>query len=72
MTMFTWFRRGAEYLRYEAREISNGVYELTIMQPDGVETVERFTTEQALADRQLALHRELEAQDWTGPHGWNL
>jgi hypothetical protein len=70
--MFTWFRRGDEFLRYESREISKGVYELTIMRSDGTEKVERFSHQEALADRQLALQRELEAQGWTGPHGWNL
>lgn len=70
--MFTWFRRGDQYLRYEAREVSRGVYELTILQPDGSETVERFSDEQALADRQMALQQELEREGWTGPHGWNL
>jgi hypothetical protein len=70
--MFTWFRRGDEYLRYEAREIAKGAYELTILRSDGTETIERFSDQEALADRQLALQRELEAQGWTGPHGWNL
>ena len=70
--MFTWFRRGDEYIRYEARQVSTGVYELTIMKPDGSETVERFSDEQALADRQTTVQRELERDGWTGPHGWNL
>jgi len=70
--MFTWFQRGDEYLRYEAREISSGDYELTILTSDGTETVERFADQEALSERQVALQRELEAEDWTGPHGWNL
>ncbi|MGH9143826.1 MAG: hypothetical protein ACRD2I_22040 [Vicinamibacterales bacterium] len=70
--MFTWFRRGNEYLRYEAREVSEGVYELTILRSDGTEATEQFPDQDALAGRQLALQRELEAQGWTGPHGWNL
>jgi hypothetical protein len=70
--MFTWFRRGDEFLRYEARRVANNIYQLTIMWSDGTETVEEFSDERALADRQLALQRELEAQGWTGPHGWNL
>jgi hypothetical protein len=71
-SMFTWFQRGDEYLRYEAREISSGDYELTILTSDGTETVERFSDQEALSERQVALQRELEAEDWTGPHGWNL
>jgi hypothetical protein len=70
--MFTWFRRGDEFLRYEARQTSQGVFELTIMRPDGTEAVERFPNQEALAGRQLALQQELEAQGWTGPHGWNV
>ena len=52
-SMFTWFRRGDEFLRYEAREISRGAYELTIMRSDGTETIERFSNQEALAERQL-------------------
>ena len=70
--MFTWFRRGAEFLGYEARERSVGDYELVVLQPDGTEQVERFSDQQALSGRQLALQLELEGQGWTGPHGWNL
>jgi hypothetical protein len=70
--MFTWFRRGNEYLRYEAREPSQGVFELTILRSDGTEAIERFHDQEALAGRQLDLQRELEAEGWTGPHGWNL
>ena len=60
--MFTWFRREAEYLGYEAREISAGAYELVVRQAD----------QHALTDRQVSLQRELEEQGWTGPHGWNV
>jgi hypothetical protein len=70
--MFTWFQRGNEYLRYEAREVSTGDFELTILSADGTESVERFSDQEALSQRQAALHRELEAEDWTGPLGWNL
>ena len=70
--MFTWFRRGQDFLRYEAREVSTNVYELTILKSDGTETTERFSDQDALTARQLSLQLELEAQGWTGPHGWNL
>lgn len=70
--MFTWFRRGAQYLRYESREIAAGIYELTIHSHDGTERVERFSDQDALHTRQLALQRELEAEGWSGPHGWNI
>jgi hypothetical protein len=70
--MFTWFQRGKEFLRYEVREVSKGVYDLTIMAADGEVRVERFTDQHALSHRQVALQQELEGQGWTGPHGWNL
>ena len=70
--MFTWFRRDAEYLGYEAREIGDGVYELVVRQADGTERVEAFSDQHALTDRQVALQHELEDQGWSGPHGWNL
>jgi hypothetical protein len=70
--MFTWFQRGAEYLRYEAREVTKEIYELTIIWADGTERVEQFGDELALNERQLTLQRELESAGWTGPHGWNV
>ena len=70
--MFYWFKRGNESLRYEAREVSATHFELSIIGPDGGEQVERFDTADALHERQLSLERELAAQGWAGPHGWNL
>ena len=70
--MFTWFTRGKDFLRYEAREVSKGAYELTIVRADGAVNVEPFTDQHALNARQVALQQELEGQGWTGPHGWNL
>ena len=70
--MFTWFRRNAEFIGYEARQTTSGAYELILRQPDGTERVETFSDQQALLGRQLELQRELEAEGWTGPHGWNL
>jgi hypothetical protein len=70
--MFTWFRRNAEFTGYEARQNPAGAYELVVRQADGTERVETFANQEALLDRQLELQRELEAEGWTGPHGWNL
>jgi len=70
--MFTWFRRNAEFIGYEARQTSTRSYELVIRQADGSERIEAFSDQQALLNRQLELQRELEAEGWTGPHGWNL
>ena len=54
------------------RQALPGVFELTVMTADGREVMERFTSEQALVDRQQMLQREFVAQGWTGPHGWNV
>ena len=70
--MFYWFKRGAESLRYESREVSPTRFELTIISADGIEHVEQFETAEALHDRQLALERKLLAEGWVGPHGWNV
>jgi hypothetical protein len=70
--MFYWFKRGDESLRYEAREVSPICFELRTIGPDGVEQVARFETADALHRRQVALERELLAQGWVGPHGWNV
>lgn len=70
--MFWWFQRGKEFIRYEARELGKDAYELTVVMPDGTERVEHFTDQTALKDRQVTLTRELEAEGWSGPHGWNV
>jgi hypothetical protein len=70
--MFTWFKRNAEFLGYEARQISANLYELVVRLADGTERVEQFDGQTALTERQLALQRELEEEGWTGPHGWNM
>jgi hypothetical protein len=70
--MFYWFKRGAESLRYESREVSSTRFELTIIGADGIEQVEHFETADALHEREVALAQELLAQGWVGPHGWNV
>jgi hypothetical protein len=70
--MFWWFKRGDDFVRYEARRGESGAYELCFVNVDGTERVESFDDEQALVDRQRALESSLNDQGWTGPHGWNL
>jgi hypothetical protein len=70
--MFYWFKRGDALVRYEAREVSPTHFELRIIEPDGVERVERFDTAEALHRRQVAFEQELTGQGWIGPHGWNV
>ena len=70
--MFWWFQRGADYLRYESREIEKGEYELRVTDPDGSEHVEHFADPGELTERQRNFERSLADEGWTGPHGWNL
>jgi hypothetical protein len=70
--MFWWFKRGEQFIGYEARQVGSDFFELTVRQPDGSERVERLNDQQALLDRQRALDSELAGAGWTGPHGWNL
>ena len=69
--MFWWFERGGEFLRYEARDINAEGYELCVVTPDGKERKERFSDSSDLTKRQVDFERELMADGWTGPHGWN-
>lgn len=70
--MFWWFERKGKYLRYEAREGPSGTYELCVIDAEGSEHVERFSDSADLAKRQLEFERQIAAQGWTGPHGWNV
>jgi hypothetical protein len=70
--VFWWFERGGQFLRYETRNISGVGYELRVVQPDGTECVENFVDSSDLTKRQRDVERDLAAQGWTGPHGWNL
>jgi hypothetical protein len=70
--VFVWFEKGGSFLRYEARDLPDGTYELRIVEADGTERTERFTDSSGLNKRQIELERDLAQKGWTGPHGWNL
>ena len=70
--MFWWFERNGEFMRCEAHDAPGGGYELVVTNVDGADRVERFEDSADLATRQLELERDLVAEGWTGPHGWNL
>jgi len=70
--VFVWFEKSGEFLRYEARDLPDGRYELRIIDADGSERAETFNDSAALNRRQIDLERELSEKGWTGPHGWNL
>ena len=70
--MFWWFKRRDDLLRYEARDLPTGGFELRIVDPDGCERVETFEDETALMRRQVEFERQLRDSGWTGPHGWNM
>jgi len=70
--MFWWFKRGDDYVRYEARQLRPGAYELRFVNIDGTERVEEFSDQKDLMDRERELERSLSDEGSTGPHGWNL
>jgi hypothetical protein len=70
--VFWWFERRGQYLRYEVRELPTGGYELRVVDPDGKQNVEVFANSSDLARRQAEFERQITAEGWTGPHGWNL
>jgi len=70
--VFWWFKRRDDLLRYEARDLPTGRYELRIVDPDGSERVETFDDAPSLTRRQVEFERQLRESGWTGPHGWNL
>ena len=70
--VFVWFEKSGQFLRYEARDLPNGGYELRIIDVDGTERVETFSDSSELNKRQIDFERELTLKGWTGPHGWNL
>ena len=46
--VFWWFKRGDNFVRYEARQSGEAAYELRIVEMDGTERVERFENEDDL------------------------
>ena len=70
--MFWWFERHGVYVRCEVLDLPGGGYELRIVDPDGTEHAEHFSDSTDLAKRQRTVERDLTAQGWSGPHGWNL
>jgi len=72
VSVFWWFERGGQFLRYEVSDVPEGGYILRIIDPDGTERAERFEDSADLSKRQIDFERELTAKGWTGPHGWNL
>jgi hypothetical protein len=70
--VFWWFERSGRYLRYEVRDLPDGRYEFLIVDTDGSERTEHFNGSSDLTKRQVDFERDLAADGWTGPHGWNL
>ena len=71
-SVFVWFEKSGNFLRYETRDLPEGGFQLCIIDVDGTERVERFDDSAALTRRQIDFERELSEKGWTGPHGWNL
>jgi hypothetical protein len=70
--VFWWFERRGQFLRYEVRDLPDGLYELRVIDIDGTERAEHFVDSAELNRRQIEFERKLAAEGWTGPVGWNL
>jgi hypothetical protein len=70
--VFWWFERRGQFLRYEVRDLPDGRYELRVIDIDGSERAEHFTDSGDLNKRQIEFEKDLAADGWTGPVGWNL
>ncbi len=70
--MFWWFERRGQFLRYEVRDLPDGRFELRVIDIDGSERAEQFVDSGDLNKRQIEFERNLAADGWTGPVGWNL
>jgi hypothetical protein len=70
--MFWWFERRGAYMRCEALQLATRKYELRVIDPDGIESVEAFDEATDLARRQQEMLAGLSACGWSGPHGWVL
>ena len=67
--MVSFFEQGGKFVRCETRDRADGIYELLIQGPDGVERVEQFATASALDERLMELERGFIASGWFGPYG---
>lgn len=70
--MFWWFERRGQFLRYEVRDLEDGRYELRVVDVDGSERAEHFVDSADLNKRQIEFEKNLAADGWNGPVGWNL
>jgi hypothetical protein len=64
-----FFERNGRFVRCETCEGANGRWELLVLDADGVQRVERFEDDAALAARQRELEREFRGSGWFGPYG---
>jgi hypothetical protein len=67
--MFWWFEREGELLRVEVVERTPRQYEIRVVDSNGAERVENFTTSQDVDRRHRELVSTITEEGWTGPHG---
>jgi hypothetical protein len=67
--MVWFFERHGIYIRCETRDATAGGFELLVINPDGIERVERFEDSASLTRRQRELDSDLTHDGWTGPFG---
>ncbi len=67
--MIWFFERKGQFVRCEARQAPDGMYELIVIDADGSERLERFENSADLQKRQVAVEQQFVSEGWTGPHG---
>ena len=67
-SMLYFFRRDAECIRCEIRGAMDSLndYELVVVQPSGVERIERYSSSTDIHERWLQLQRGFEYAGWSG------
>ena len=70
--MLWWFEREGLRTSIEVLHLANGEFELRIIDSDGIERVETFTSATELAKRQQAIHETLAVGGWTRSGEWLL
>ncbi|HEX5473102.1 MAG TPA: hypothetical protein VFX12_00460 [Vicinamibacterales bacterium] len=71
--MIFFFERGGKYLRCDIHAAANQEgFELSLVHPDGSETVEKFADADGVYQRWQELQSTLKADGWWGPHGRDI
>jgi hypothetical protein len=68
--MLWWFEREGRKTSVEVLHLASGEYEMRVIDGDGTEHVEQFTSAAELAKRQQQIQDRLLSHGWKGPNSW--